>query len=85
MCHKNNPVVLKTYSQSDIEQLGVCTLKLRHNDKSSKCRFLVVPREGPALHGMPDIELLNILWITCKVINDPHESRKFNSQTMEVS
>ena len=34
---------------------------------------------------MEQIELLNILKITCKVINDPLESRKFDSQLTEVS
>ena len=40
--------MLKTYSQSDIEQLGVCILKLRHKHESVKCRFIVVSGDGPA-------------------------------------
>ena len=38
-----------------------------------------------ALLGMLDIKVLNILRITYEVICNPHESRKFNSQTIEVS
>ena len=54
---KYNSVILKSYNQSDIEQLGMCTVKSKHKDKSANCRFFVVPVEGTALLGMPDIEL----------------------------
>ena len=37
------------------------TVKLRHTDKSAKCRFFVLPRDDPELPGIPDTELLNIL------------------------
>ena len=79
---KNNSVMLKTCNQSGIEQLGMCTVKL-----SVKCRCFVVPNDGPALLGMPNIELLSIVQITCKVISEPHESRsrKFDSQTIKTS
>ena len=75
---------IETCNQSDIEQLGVCTVRLRHNDNNAKCRFFVVLGDGPALLGVPDIEMLNILKTTCEMIGDPHESRKFNLQTIEV-
>ena len=45
----------------------------------------MVPDDGPAWLGMPDIKLLGILKIIHEVIGDPHESRKFNSQTIEAS
>ena len=35
--------------------------------------------------GIPDIQLLNILKITCQVISVPHESGKFDSQTTNLS
>ena len=54
----NNSLVLKTYNQSNIEQLGVCTIKLRHKDNIAKYRFFVVPGDSPAWLGIPDIELL---------------------------
>ena len=31
--HKNNVVVFKTYNNSNIEQLGVCSVKLRYKEK----------------------------------------------------
>ena len=63
----------------------LCTVKLRNNDKSVKCRFFVVPGDGPTVLRKSDIKLLSILKITCDVIGDPHESRKFDSQTIETS
>ena len=33
----------------------------------------------------PDFKLLSILRITCDIRGEPHESRKFNSQTVEAS
>ena len=50
-----------TYNQSDTEQLGVCTVKLRHKDECSKCRFFALPGDGPALLGMQDMKLLDML------------------------
>ena len=43
-----------------------------------------MPGDGPALLGMPDIELLNIVRITYKVIGVPKQSRKFDLQTVEA-
>ena len=63
----------------------MCTVKLRHKDNCVKCRLFVVPGDGPSLLGMPDIELLSILRATCDIIGEPHESRKFNSQRIEIS
>ena len=56
----------------------MCTLKLKHKDKSAKCGFFVVPGDGPALLGMPDVELLNTLRTKCEVISDSLENKKFN-------
>ena len=44
-----------------------------------------MPGGSPALLGMLDIEVLNILKITVDEMGDPHESRKFDSQTIEAS
>ena len=85
MYHKQQLSPVKTYNQLDIEQLGVCTMKLRHEDRNATCRFFVVPEDGQPLLGMPDIELLNILKRTFEVKDDTHESRKFNSQKREAS
>ena len=47
---------VKTYNQSDKEQLGIYTVKLRGKDKGVRCRFFVVPGDGPAFFGIPDIK-----------------------------
>ena len=57
---KNNNMVLKTYN-SIIEQLGICTVRSKHKDNANKCMFFVVPGDSPALLGLPDIEMLDIL------------------------
>ena len=59
-------VILKTYSDSNTEHVGVCSVKLRHN--VARCRFSLVPGDGPALAGMPDIQLLGMLKIMCEVV-----------------
>ena len=76
--------MLKIY-ESDIKQLCVGRVKLGHKDKSAKCRFFVLPEDGPALLGVPNIEMLSILRITCDVIGESHEGRKLESQTVEAS
>ena len=45
----------KTYNQSNIGQLGMWTMGLRHKDKFARCRYFVTPGDGPGLLGMPDI------------------------------
>ena len=76
--------MLKTYNQLDIEQLGICTFKLRHIDKGSKCQYFVVPGDSTALLGIPDIKVLSILRITQDTIGEPNESRRFDSQTIDI-
>ena len=77
--------MLKTYNQSSIEQLCVCTVRLRDKDKIAKYRLFVVTEDDPVLLGMPDTELLDIIKITCEVMGDPHKSRMFNSQTIQTA
>ena len=54
--------------------------KIKTQRKNAKCRFFVVPADSPALLGIPDLELLGILKVTCEVIRDQQSDRKFNSQ-----
>ena len=61
------------------------TIRLKHNDKTTKCRFFVVLEDCPALQGMSDIEVLDILKITCEVMGDPYKSRMFECKTMQTS
>ena len=42
----------------------MCTVKIGHNNKHKICNFFVIPRNGQALLGMPDIEKLDIITIT---------------------
>ena len=71
--------VLKTYNNSNIEQLGVCLIQIRHKDKGSRCRFFVLPGDSPELLEMHDIELLGLLKIMCEMVGDKQADSKFNS------
>ena len=57
------------YNRTTITQLGICKLKMEHNNKHKICNFFVVPGNGQALLGMPDIKTLDILTITCNTID----------------
>ena len=61
----------------------MCTVRLRHTDKTARCRFFVVPGDGPTLLGMPYAELLGILNIMCEVVGDQHADRKSDFQTTQ--
>ena len=74
-------VVLKAYNNSNIEQCGICLVRLRHKDKVVRCRFFVVSGDGPVLLGMPDIKLLGLLNKTCNGLDQEQVGRKFDSQT----
>ena len=65
------------YNQSDIDQLHVCTVGLRHKGKIDRCRFFVVAEDSPVLLGMPDIEFLVILKIMCEVVGD-QKQKEYN-------
>ena len=52
---------LKTYYKTTITQLGICTVKIEHNNKHEMCQFFVVLGNGKALLGIPDIDVLNII------------------------
>ena len=77
--------MLKTNNLSDIEQLGIHTVKLRHRDKSIRYIFLVGLGDSPTLLGMSDSELLSILRTIYDIIGEPHESKTFDSPTIEMS
>ena len=42
---------------------------MEHNNKHKICNFFVVPWNGHALLGMPDIEPLDILTLNCNTID----------------
>ena len=77
----NRLIVLKTQNQSNIEQLGRCSLRIRPSDKCVTCRFLVEPGNGQALLRMSDVELLSIIRVMCETIDKKANDRNFNVQT----
>ena len=82
---KNNSVILKTYRQSNIEQLGMYIVRFIHKNKIAKCRFFVVSGDGSALLGLPDIKLLDILKIICETMEDQQADKRFDFQTIQPS
>ena len=81
----NRPIVPKTYNQSSIEQLGRCSVNIRHNNNCVSCRFFEVPLVGPASVGMPDIELLGIIKVMYETIDNKNTSRKFDTKTSPLA
>ena len=77
----NESRVLKTYNQLSIEKCSRCSVKIGHNNKCLKCRFFLVPGDGPVLLRMPDIELLSIIRVMCEAIDNKTTDRKFDVQT----
>ena len=57
--------------------------KIEHNNKQKKSYFFVVLRNGQALLGMPDIEILDILDINCNTTGTQEADRatKCNTNT----
>ena len=78
-------IMLETYHQSQIEQLGRCTLKIRYDAKCVKCRFFVVPGDSPALPGIPGIEQFGIIRVLCGTIDIKTINRKFDAQTKHAA
>ena len=69
---------LRTYNSSTITHVGRCSVVIENINKCKKCIFFVVPGDGDALLGMPDIELLNILQINCDTTGTKEEERGMN-------
>ena len=57
---KNN-IKLKTYNGMQIEQLGMCMATIKFKNFKKKCVFFVVPGNGQALLGMPEMAALNTI------------------------
>ena len=66
-----------------MEQLSRCTVKIRHNDKSDKCRFCVVPGDSPALLRMRYIELLSIIRIICETMGIKTTSKSLTHKAIQ--
>ena len=71
----NKNIQLKTYNRTIITQLGVCEVKIEHNNKQRMCKFFVIPGNGQTLLGMPDINTLSIIHINCNTIDTQETDR----------
>ena len=49
------------YNSAYITQIGICTVTIEFKNSKKHCVFFVVPRNGQALLGIPDMAALNIL------------------------
>ena len=54
-------IKLKMYNGMHIMQLGICLVHIQFKDIKKRCVLLVVPGNGQALLGMPDMAVLNII------------------------
>ena len=57
----NKHIILKTYNKTTITQLGTCKVIIEPKCNRKKCQFFVVPGNGQALLGMPDIDAVQII------------------------
>ena len=71
------------YNRITITQLGTYKVKIELNNKIKVFTFFVVPGNRQALLGMPDIEIQNILNMTCNAIgtNKTDRDANYNSNT----
>ena len=54
-------IKLKMYNGMHITQLGMCAVYIKFKNIKKRCVFFVVPGNGWALLGMPDMAALNII------------------------
>ena len=81
---KETKIKLKMYKQTTITQLGICRITLENINKCKLCNFSVVPGNRQALSCMPDIELLNILTVSCNTIGTEREDNHANCSIVIV-
>ena len=73
------------YNKPTVTLLGTCTVKIEHKNKNKMCKFFVVPGNGQALLGMPDIDVLNIISIDIHSIGTEYDAGNDNCCTNEVA
>ena len=63
--------------------MGMCKVKLEHNNQDKICNFFVFPRYGQALEGMADKIKINITTMNCNTIDTQETNRadKCNTNT----
>ena len=65
-----------------LPQSGTGHYGCREKDNKHKlCKFFVVPGNGKALLGMPDIDMLNIIHRNCNTIDTQEADRANNCST----
>ena len=66
-----------------ITQLGICKVKIKHNNKDKICNFFVIPRNGQSLLGMLNLKKLYIITVNCNTIDTQKTDRadKYNTNT----
>ena len=68
------------YNKTAMAQLGTCTVIIKYKDNKKKCEFFLVPGNGQALLGMPDIAALNIIHVNIDSI-EAASTQKENCNT----
>ena len=63
------------YNRTALAQLGICKVKIEHNNKHKICHFFVVPGSEQVLLGMSGIDILDILTMNCNTI-DTHKANR---------
>ena len=72
---------MKTYNRTSITQFNICKVNIEPNNKQKMCKLSVVPGNGQAVLGMPDIDKLNIIHINCNMIDTDNIDRVNNCST----
>ena len=77
--HKNNAVLLKMYSNSNIEQLSVCAFKLWHKDKSCQMWILFGTRQWPSNLGNAGYRTVGHTEKCVEFVDRQQAGRKFDT------
>ena len=73
-------IVLQAYIYSEILQLGICRVAIRHKNNELPCNFSVVPRSGTLLIEMLNCEKLKLLSTNCTMIDESQKKGCINKQ-----
>ena len=71
-------IKLKAYNGMHITQLGTCMVHIKFKNLKKRCVFFVVPGNGQALLGMPDMIALNIINLNIDSIQEVTPEGKTN-------
>ena len=59
-----------------MSQLGVYKVRITHKDKEETCQICVVSGGGPALQGIPDVRILELLSVKCNTMKPSPKTGK---------